>query len=93
MECSFSTLLEAYRHLWTNRSLTKKKLNEQESQSLLYETIEKELRDEMTHPRARQLPETKFYYAINRIMNSDLSEQEKLSLIHIHVNVMEQIKE
>jgi hypothetical protein len=93
MEHSFSSLLEAYRRLWNNRSLTTEKLNEQESESLLYETIAKELRDEMTHPRTRQLPEIKFYYAINRIMNSDLSEQEKLSLIHIHINVMEQIKE
>jgi hypothetical protein len=91
MEHSFSVLLEAYRSLWKNRSLTTEKLNEQESRSLLYETIAKELRDEMSHPRTRQSPEIKFYYAIKRIINSNLSEQEKLSLIHIHINVMEQL--
>jgi hypothetical protein len=93
MEHSFSALLEAYRSLWKNRSLTTEKLNEQESQLLLYETIAKELRDEMSHPRTRQSPEIKFYYAIKRIINSNLSEHEKLSLIHIHISVMEKIKE
>ena len=34
MEHSFSVLLEAYRSLWKNRSLTTEKLNEKESQSL-----------------------------------------------------------
>ncbi|NUK32100.1 hypothetical protein HT574_19180 [Parageobacillus sp. VR-IP] len=93
MEHSFSSLLETYRHLWMNRSLTTEALNEQESKTLLYETIGKELRDEMTHPRTRQSAEVKFYYAVKRIMNSDLSDHEKLSLIHIYINVMEQLRQ
>ncbi|BDG36483.1 hypothetical protein [Saccharococcus caldoxylosilyticus] len=93
MEYSFSSLIETYRRLWMNRSLTTETLNEQESKTLLYETIAKELRDEMTHPRTRQSAEVKFYYAVKRIMNSDLSDHEKLSLIHIYINVMEQLKQ
>jgi hypothetical protein len=93
MEYSFSSLIETYRRLWMNRSLTTETLNEQESKTLLYETIAKELRDEMTHPRTRQSAEVKFYYAVKRIMNSDLPDHEKLSLIHIYINVMEQLKQ
>jgi hypothetical protein len=93
MEHSFSSLLETYRRLWMNRSLTTETLNEQESKTLLYETIAKELRDEMTHPRTRQSAEVKFYYAVKRIMNSDLSDHEKLSLIRLYMNVMEQLSQ
>jgi hypothetical protein len=93
MEHSFSLLLETYRRLWMNRSLTTETLNDQESKTLLYETIAKELRDEMTHPRTRQSPEVKFYYAVKRIMHSDLSDHEKLSLVHIYIDVMEQLKQ
>ncbi|EZP75840.1 hypothetical protein H839_11224 [Parageobacillus genomosp. 1] len=93
MEHSFSSLLETYRRLWMNRSLTTETLNEQESKTLLYETIAKELRDEMTHPRTRQSTEVKFFYAVKRIMNSDLSDHEKLSLVHIYIDVMDQLKQ
>jgi hypothetical protein len=90
---TFVQLFESYRSLWSNRSFIKdEELTEEYCKSLLYEAIEKELRDEMTHPRTRQSPEIKFFYAIKRIINSNLSEQEKLSLIHIYISVMEQIK-
>lgn len=91
---TFVQLFEAYRSLWSNRSFIKgEKLTEECCKSLLYEAIEKELRDEMTHPRTRQSAEAKFYYAVKRIMNSDLSEHEKLSLVDIYIEVMEQLKQ
>lgn len=91
---TFVQLFESYRSLWSNRSFIKdEELTEGYCKSLLYEAIEKELRDEMTHPRTRQSPEVKFYYAVKRIMHSDLSDHEKLSLVHIYIDVMEQLKQ
>ncbi|MBA2875099.1 hypothetical protein [Thermaerobacillus caldiproteolyticus] len=91
MGLSFIQLFEAYRTLWSNRSLTKAELTEESCKSLLYEAIEKELRDEMTHPRVRQSPEVKFYYAVKRVIMSSLTETEKLALIQLHTDIMERI--
>ncbi len=89
---TFVQLFEAYRTLWSNRSLTKEEeLTEESCKALLYEAIEKELRDEMTHPRVRQSPEVKFHYAVKRVMASSLTETEKLALIELHLDVMERI--
>ena len=89
---TFVQLFEAYRSLWSNRSLIKDEaLTEESCKSLLYEAIEKELRDEMTHPRVRQTPEAKFHYAVKRIMASPLTDAEKLALIGLHLDVMEHI--
>ncbi len=89
---TFVQLFEAYRSLWSNRSLIKAEvLTEEKCKSLLYEAVEKELRDEMTHPRVRQTPEMKFRYAIRRIVASSLTESEKLALIELHLEVMERI--
>lgn len=89
---TFVQLFEAYRSLWSNRSLAKdEELTEETCKALLYEAIEKELRDEMTHPRVRQAPEVKFHYAVKRIMAAPLTETEKLALIERHLEVMEHI--
>jgi hypothetical protein len=92
VKLSFVELLNAYRQLWSNRSLgNDQNLNEESSQQLLLETIEKELRDEMTHPRVRQSPEVKFYIALQRIMLSSLNDHEKLGLIKLHLEAMNKI--
>ncbi|ANB60782.1 hypothetical protein [Anoxybacteroides amylolyticum] len=89
---TFMQLFKAYRSLWSNRSLAKdEELTEDMCKALLYEAMEKELRDEMTHPRVRQAPEVKFHYAVKRIMAAPLTETEKLALIDLHLEVMEQI--
>ncbi|WP_044748117.1 hypothetical protein [Bacillus alveayuensis] len=94
MNQSFVKLLNAYRQLWSNRSLANDQyLDNESSKQLLLETIEKELRDEMTHPRVRQSPEVKFYIALKRIMLSSLSEREKLELIQLHLEVMNKISD
>ncbi|PJW16551.1 hypothetical protein [Geobacillus sp. WSUCF-018B] len=92
MNHSFSVLLDAYRRLWPNRSLAAGPLDEQESQTLLYETIRQELRDEWTHPRVRQSPEVKFYYAVKRVAASDLPNDVKITLIQAYLTVMEQLQ-
>jgi len=92
VKLSFVELLNAYRQLWSNRSLgNDQNLDEESSHQLLLETIEKELRDEMTHPRVRQSPEVKFYIALQRIMLSSLNDHEKLGLIKLHLEVMNKI--
>lgn len=89
---TFMQLFEAYRSLWSNRALAKEEaLTEETCKALLYEAIEKELRDEMTHPRVRQAPEVKFHYAVKRIMAAPLAEAEKLDLIDLHLEVMNHI--
>ncbi|ABO67433.1 MULTISPECIES: hypothetical protein [Geobacillus] len=92
MDQPFSALLDAYRRLWPNRSLTSESLNEQESKSLLYEMIIQELRDEWTHPRVRQTPEVKFYYAMKRVSSADLPNDMKIALIQAYLTAMEQLQ-
>jgi hypothetical protein len=88
----FSALLDGYRRLWPNRSLAAGPLDEQESQTLLYETIRQELRDEWTHPRVRQSSEVKFYHAVKRVAASDLPDGMKVALIQAYLTVMEQLQ-
>ncbi|MFC0297854.1 hypothetical protein [Geobacillus jurassicus] len=92
MTYPFSALLDAYRRLWPNRSITTETLDEQKSKALLYETISQELRDEWTHPRVRQSPEAKFYYAVKRAAASDLPDGMKVALIQAYLTVMEQLQ-
>lgn len=92
MNHSFPVLLDAYRRLWPNRSITAETLDEQNSKALLYETIRQELRDEWTHPRVRQTPEVKFHYAVKRIATSGLPDRLKLELLDIYLAVMEQLR-
>ncbi|ANB58910.1 hypothetical protein GFC29_1415 [Anoxybacillus sp. B7M1] len=90
---AFMHLFEAYRSLWSNRSLNKEEeLTEERCKALIHEAIEKELRDEMTHPRVRQAPEVKFHYAVKRIMASPLANETKLALIELHLDVMEYVQ-
>ncbi|WP_445612538.1 hypothetical protein [Geobacillus sp. YF-1] len=92
MNHPFSVLLDGYRRLWPNRSLTTETLDEQRSKALLYETIRQELLDEWTHPRLRQTPEVKFYYAVKRVTASDLPDDIKIALIQAYLTAMEQLR-
>lgn len=81
-------LYEAYLRTWNNRN---QESNKQPSKNKLKEAVLIELHDEMTHPRTRKAKETKFYYAVNRILNSTLNEEEKIALIQFYLKVMEEI--
>ncbi|MCG5026933.1 hypothetical protein MAH48_15155 [Anoxybacillus flavithermus] len=50
------------------------------------------MRDEWTHPRARQSSEVKFYYAVKRVAASDLPDGMKVALIQAYLTVMEQLQ-
>jgi hypothetical protein len=80
------SLLEAYRNLWSNRSLEASS----DEMKTLCDAIERDLRDEHTHPRLRKKPEQKFFYAMKRISASGLSDQEKAALMDLHIKVAEE---
>jgi hypothetical protein len=81
-------LLESYKELWSNRSLSHPSRPEYQ---LLEEAIRIELKDELTHPRTRKSPSEKYFLAIKRICGSPLKETEKLELIQQFNFVMDQL--
>lgn len=83
----YEQLLSSYRVLWSNRSLP----IEQNALYTLEEAIKKDILDEMTHPRLRKSKEKKLIAAIKRIIQSSLTEHEKLELIHIHMMIYERL--
>jgi hypothetical protein len=78
-------ILDAYRQLWINRELPIE-IDETET---LRAAIEKELKDEMTHPRLRKSPYEKFHISVKRIVASSLNDDYKIKLIVSHINVLE----
>lgn len=80
-------LLEAYKSLWTNRELP----IDQNPTHTLRTAIEKDLRDEMTHPRLRKTPYQKFYLSVKRIVASSMNENQKVKLIDFHLNILEEL--
>ncbi|TXC93151.1 hypothetical protein FS935_02870 [Metabacillus litoralis] len=85
---NYSDLLSAYRDLWTNRSLPVEK----DDYQTLIDSIIKELKDEMTHPRIRKSHMEKFYYSVSRIISSSLNNEQKTQLIDLHILAMKNIE-
>ncbi|QQZ11119.1 hypothetical protein [Heyndrickxia vini] len=83
-----SKLLENYLSIWNNRSYH---FNTHTAKEKLKELIIIELQDEQTHPRTRKTKEIKFYFAIKRLLNSSLTDSEKVALIQYYSEVMEEI--
>ncbi|NRD80440.1 hypothetical protein HPT25_24260 [Bacillus sp. BRMEA1] len=81
-------LLEEYRKIWNNRLLVH---HNQSSEEILLEAIKRELLDENSHPRVRKNRYEKYYTAVKRIMNTHISPEAKLELIHFHIDIMEQL--
>ncbi|WP_235867318.1 hypothetical protein [Priestia abyssalis] len=84
-ETEYVHLLNAYRRLWTNRSLQLN--NDKNEQDLLYETIKKDLLDEMTHPRVRQPANVKLQWAVKRIEDADLEQELKDGLLSLYHSI------
>ncbi|MGG0716873.1 hypothetical protein ABE096_04635 [Robertmurraya massiliosenegalensis] len=87
MENHFDELLIHYRILWNNRVLTV----EENSKKTLLDTIQRELKDENSHPRIRKGIHEKFYLAIRRINHSSLPEDIQSQLITLHIKIMEEL--
>ncbi|MDG5470561.1 hypothetical protein P6709_02300 [Jeotgalibacillus sp. ET6] len=89
MKPSSEQLLEAYESLWNNRILDRNS----PAREITSAAIIRELKDELTHPRVRVKPEQKFYQAIERIVYSALSRDEKVALIQLYAVILNDIKE
>jgi hypothetical protein len=85
---SFDELLEAYRQIWKNRLLISEGSS---SEKILKETIKRELLDGNSHPRVRKSKEEKYLSATMRIIESDLTSEEKVSLIKVHLEMVSQL--
>jgi hypothetical protein len=79
-------LFSAYQKLWVNRSFSNQD-NLSVKEKLSY-AIQKDLRDEMTHPRVRKSPEVKYELAVQRINNSSLAHSEQLALIDLYTKLL-----
>lgn len=66
--------------------------NDYTSEQILKEAVKRELLDENSHPRIRKNKFEKYYSAINRIVNSVISNEAKISLIHVHNQVMDELR-
>ncbi|MBP2241213.1 hypothetical protein J2Z40_001775 [Cytobacillus eiseniae] len=87
-EVNYSHLLNKYRTLWNNRLLA----GEKEAEQILKEAIAREIKDENSHPRVRKSLHEKFYLAVKRIMESQLSIADKNHLIQIHLDEMNKVQ-
>ncbi|RDI43112.1 hypothetical protein [Falsibacillus pallidus] len=86
---NFDELLSAYRNIWNNRLL---ETGEFSAMEILEEAIKRELLDENSHPRIRKTKEEKFYFAMKRVKESNLTTIQKYDLMALHIEVLEEIK-
>lgn len=84
----FEELLDIYRKTWNNRLL---KDETKTAEEILYDAITRELLDENTHPRLRTTKEVKFYYAVKRISDSEVTDSAKVELIKIYIKIMQKL--
>lgn len=85
---NFDELLAEYRQVWNNRMLA---ASDRSSEETLIEAVKRELLDENSHPRIRKNKFEKYYSAISRISQSTISNEAKVSLIHVHNGIMEKL--
>lgn len=85
----FEAMLTQYRKIWNNRILAVSDFN---SEEILKEAIKRELLDENSHPRIRKNKFEKYYSAINRIVNSEITNEAKVALIHVHNQIMDELR-
>ncbi|MBN8190615.1 hypothetical protein JI667_00510 [Bacillus sp. NTK074B] len=87
MSDAFSNLLESYRQIWKNRKLTE---HDTTPEQILKEAIKRELEDANSHPRIRKSWKDKYYSATKRIAESGISNEHKVELIALHIEIAEQ---
>lgn len=85
---NYDHLLNEYRNIWNNRNLV---VGQQESEEVLKDAIRRELLDENSHPRVRKNKFEKYFYAVKRVLSSQLSETNKLKLIELHELLLEEL--
>ncbi len=88
VELNFTHLLNEYRKLWNNRKLA----GDEDAEAVLKEAIERELKDENSHPRVRKPLYEKFFLAVKRVTGSNLDAADKNALIKLHIEKLESMK-
>ncbi|WP_064091318.1 hypothetical protein [Rossellomorea aquimaris] len=88
---SYESLLKAYSQLWKNRFLVDS--DSISAEEVIKEAIKRDLSDENSHPRARKSKDRKFILATNRIINSDLTNDVKVALVNLHIQLLYQLEE
>ncbi|MGF2616718.1 hypothetical protein FZC84_02835 [Rossellomorea vietnamensis] len=89
MEPNYEELLSLYKKIWKSREL---KSAEEDSAAILQQAIIRELKDENSHPRVRVDKETKYYFAIKRITESNLAIDEKYKLIDYYTLIAGELR-
>jgi hypothetical protein len=88
METNYEELLSLYKKIWNSRDLK----SEEDSAVVLKEAMKRELNDENSHPRVRKNKETKFFFAIKRVTESELTIEEKYKLIACYTAELEKLR-
>lgn len=88
MAAQSESLLDEYRSIWNNRLL---EANGRSDEETLMEAIKRDLLDENSHPRIRKSIFEKYYLATKRIAESAISEEAKLRLVKLHLDMMKQL--
>lgn len=86
---NYDYLLQQYRSLWSGRELAV----QESSERTLKQAMRSELLDEYTHPRLRRPVYEKFFLAVGRILDSSMTDEDKLTLIGMYKSVAENTKE
>lgn len=85
IQINFEQILENYRSLWNNRKLSQIG----SAEDTLKEAILRELLDENSHPRIRRSIYDKYFLSSKRILESSLLNEEKLILLNLHKEILE----
>ncbi|MCR8846813.1 hypothetical protein NQ095_00220 [Rossellomorea sp. SC111] len=88
MSVVFNDLLISYRQIWKNRMLTNDAVS---SEQVLKEAVKRELEDANSHPRVRKSIEVKYFTSTKRIIESHLSNEDKVGLIQLHIEMADQL--
>lgn len=81
-------ILLNYINLWNRRIHPSE---EEDAGALLDQYLNRELSDELSHPRVRKTKYEKFFLGIKRVMASDLPDGEKAELVQAYLQQMEEV--
>lgn len=84
----YEKVLDEYRTIWNNRRLQ----SDQSPEEILKEAIQRDLKDENSHPRARRTLMEKYYLATKRILEASLTSESKIILLQLHLELVEAIQ-
>ncbi|MBT2685765.1 hypothetical protein J7E42_19350 [Bacillus sp. ISL-37] len=85
----YEKILNEYRTIWNNRRLQ----SDQSPEDILKEAIQRDLKDENSHPRARRTLMEKYYLATKRILEASLTSESKIILLQLHMDLVETIQD